>query len=123
MAGKPPHKQPCVMVNGSITLDPQLVAAELARHFADVSSGRHYPDPLRATRAQHERQPMDFRTDHSLPYNDPITYLELYNALQYYKRNTSPGPDGIHYKMLRRMHPTAVTALVTHFHRNGEQPQ
>jgi hypothetical protein len=101
------------MVNGSIMVDPQLVAAELARHFADVSSGRHYPDPFRTIRAQQEQQPMDFRTDRSLPYSDPITYLELNSALQHYKENTSLVPDGIHYKMLRKMHPTAVTALLT----------
>lgn len=112
IAGKPLYKQPCVMVNGAISADPQLVAAELARHFADISSGRHYPHPFRANRAQHEQQPLDFGTDRTFPYNDQITYLEFYSALQHYNKNTSPGPDGIHYKMLRKMHPTAVTALL-----------
>ncbi|XP_018020252.1 uncharacterized protein LOC108676647 [Hyalella azteca] len=112
IAGRPGLTRPCLRINGAPTTDPQVVATELARYFADISSGQHYPRPFLYLKHQQEQQHLDFRTDHQYSYNDPITYLEIFNALQQSTRNTSPGPDGIHKKVLKKMHPTAITALL-----------
>jgi potassium voltage-gated channel Eag-related subfamily H protein 8 len=112
MMGKQSTRLPCVAVDGNIVVEPRVVADVLARSFADVSSGRHCSPAFLASKGIIEQQHLDFNTNLQYPYNDHITMTELYNALRH-SNNSSPGPDGIHYKMLRKMHSTAIRVLLS----------
>ena len=116
MRGKLSHRAPCLTVGGVVTADPTAVANILAENFADVSSGHHYPPRFMAVKGAMEREQLDFSDDNQEYYNDPITITEVWQAIQKSK-NTAPGPDGIHYKMLKRMHPTALRAMLKLFNK------
>jgi len=111
MRGRGQHGAPCVTVGATIVADPKDVANVLADHFAEVSSGTHWSQLFLDRKRAEERVPLRFATDDPLPYNEPITISELYQALLTC-RNTAPGLDEIQYKMVRRLHPSAVQNLV-----------
>ncbi len=50
------------------------------------------------------------------PYNAPFSHSELSSALQSC-RNTSKGPDGVHYQMLRHLPPPSLSFLLALFNR------
>ncbi|KAF2352584.1 Reverse transcriptase domain [Trinorchestia longiramus] len=70
-----------------------------------------YPPAFLAHKHQQEQQALDFSTNAVLSYNDPLTMTELYCTLKKFK-DTAPGPDGIHYQMLKKMHYTAISHLL-----------
>ena len=116
MRGKHQHRQPCLTVQGITTADQAGVANILADRFADVSSGLHYPPHFMTRKQRLENQALDFSDATHHAYNEAISMTEVWHALSNVK-NTAPGPDGIHYKMLKRMHPTAIAALHSLFNK------
>lgn len=116
MRGKQQHCVPCLTVGGVTSAAPVTVADLLAEHFAEVSSGSHWSPHFQAVKNNQEQIPLDFTTDRPLAYNEPISTTEIYQALIHCK-NTAPGPDGIHYKMIKRMHSSAVRYLVSLFNK------
>ena len=116
MDGRSRDHVPCLLQAGQTITNPQDVADVFSRRFADISSGHHYPPHFNQTRQQLERRHLDFRSDNQETYNAPITYLELKSAMQK-SGNTAPGPDGIHYKMLKNLHPTALQNLLFLFNK------
>lgn len=105
---------PCLKIQGSLIARPEEVANALANNFEDVSSGRHYSPRFLPIKTRKERYKPDFSTREQFDYNDPITMLEPYNALTQ-AGNSAPGPDEIAYKMLKRLHPSALRNLLALF--------
>lgn len=110
------HRSPCLTVGDLTTADSAVVADLLAEKFADTSSGRLYPPRFLAIKEAQERQRIDFTEIQQQPYNEEISMTEIWQALSKSK-NSAPGPDGIHYQMLKRMHPTAVAAMLSLFNK------
>jgi hypothetical protein len=111
MKGHNSCKKPCLVINGALTAEPQQVADALAEKFSSISSNTQYLPAFRTHKREQEEQGLNFTTAENCSYNEPFTMLEIYHALKKCK-NTAPGPDGIRYKMLKRMHPTAFRKLL-----------
>ena len=116
MRGRQDLRAPCLTVGGITYAEPAEVADLLADHFADVSSGSHWSPRFRRVKLQQEQIFLDFTTIDELPYNETINTTEIYQALQN-SQNTAPGPDGVYYKMIKKMHPTAIRAVLILFNK------
>jgi len=80
---------------------PEAISEILAQTFAKVSSDENYSPEFLEHKQQREQNIPDFGTTNAT-YNKPFTLDELNNALAKTK-DSSPGEDGIHYKMLKNM--------------------
>ena len=81
--------------------DPEDLANCLGRRFEFVSSGLNCDDDF--NRGRHQREhPLNFSTNSRLGYNEAITRKEMDTALDS-RKDTSPGPDDVHYSMLKNL--------------------
>ncbi|GFV24361.1 putative RNA-directed DNA polymerase from transposon X-element [Trichonephila clavipes] len=71
---------------------------------------------LQATKNRLERTPINFRCRQPLPYNCDFDMFELKRALSS-AHNTSPGPDGISYVLLRHLSEDSLVSLLYLFNR------
>ncbi|GFS86618.1 probable RNA-directed DNA polymerase from transposon X-element [Trichonephila clavipes] len=81
-----------------------------------VSSAASYNYRFLEIKRQSERTPINFSTRSFFPYNCDFTITELQKALTQ-AHNTSPGPDGITYAMLRHLHPNSLANILFLFNR------
>ena len=81
--------------------DPVDLANCLGRRFEFVSSKYNCDDVFNHIRVESE-QYIDFSTNQDVGYNSKITMRELLAALDSVN-DTAPGPDGIHYSMLKNL--------------------
>jgi hypothetical protein len=107
---------PCLIDQGNPVAEDDEVAKLLAEHYCSVSSGNSYSPRFQRIKNRSETAELKFKSDRYYSYNSPITYLEIQTMLMRCG-NTAPGPDGIHYKMLRRCHETALCLLLAIFNR------
>ncbi|GFS93574.1 putative 115 kDa protein in type-1 retrotransposable element R1DM [Trichonephila clavipes] len=70
----------------------------------------------KATKNRLERTPINFRCRQPLPYNCDFDMFELKRALSS-AHNTSPGPDGISYELLRHLNEDSLVSLLYLFNR------
>ena len=75
-----------------------------------ISSNQSYRENFRRMRARAE-QPLDFNTNEKLPYNSPITILELKHMLHACKKSAA-GEDKITYNMIRKSHESSLAFLL-----------
>ena len=111
---------PSLTVNGSHLIQPNEVANALALHFHRVSSESNYPSPFLTIKEVAEREVLDFSTSEHFAYNDRFSLIELENA-EKKCRNTAPGPDGIHYQMLKHLHPRMKGHLLNIYNQCWEE--
>ena len=97
---------PVIKNNGVIETNPEIVAEVIGDNFASFSSGQEYSPAFQAVRARLEQNEHDFEDNEAI-YNNEFTLAEMREALRKCK-DTSPGPDEIHYAMIRNLHPTAM---------------
>ncbi|GFU95039.1 putative RNA-directed DNA polymerase from transposon X-element [Trichonephila clavipes] len=81
-----------------------------------VSSAASYNSRFLEIKRQAERTPINFSTCSFFPYNCDFTMTELQKALTQ-AHNTSSGPDGITYTMLRHLHPNSLANILFLFNR------
>ena len=86
----------------------------LGEHFYNTSSSANYSDTFVQLKARAERQRLVLSGGNSASYNQPFTRCELEMALNVTKLS-APGPDGIHYEMLRRLSPESLENLLLLF--------
>ncbi|GFW67634.1 putative RNA-directed DNA polymerase from transposon X-element [Trichonephila clavipes] len=83
-------------------------------------SGIYYSDigniDCFANKDRLERTPITFRCRKPLPYNCDFDMFELKMALSS-AHNTSPGPDGISYELLRHLNENSLVSLLYLFNR------
>ncbi|GFW59332.1 putative RNA-directed DNA polymerase from transposon X-element [Trichonephila clavipes] len=95
---------------------PVDVANLIGQTFASVSSSDSYSPAFQATKNRLERTPINFRCRQPLPYNCDFDMCELKRALSS-AHNTSPGPDGISYELLRHLNEDSLINLLYLFNR------
>ncbi|GFT29473.1 probable RNA-directed DNA polymerase from transposon X-element [Trichonephila clavipes] len=95
---------------------PLDVANLIGETFASVSSSDSYSPAFQATKNRLERTPINFRCRQPLLYNCDIDMFELKRALSS-AHNTSPGPDGISYELLRHLNEDSLVSLLYLFNR------
>lgn len=109
--GKTLHVYPKPEVEESQFLDdPKDIADTLGMRFEYVSSYVSCEEAFRRTRKRREGE-LRFRTRRAFDYNSPITEEELKRELEGAKK-TAPGPDGIHYSMLKNLTTSAKLLLL-----------
>ena len=117
ISGKhPPSVAPVLHLPHGDIAEPLSVATELGSFFSTVSSGSHLSAQFKTLKASRERSPITFTLSSSASYNAPFTPSELTSALKCC-RNTSAGPDGVHYQMLRHLSAVSLTFLLRLFNR------
>ncbi|GFW98576.1 RNase H domain-containing protein [Trichonephila clavipes] len=98
------------IVNYQSTVMEKDVANLIGKTFASVSSSDSYSPAFQATKNRLERTPINFRCRQPLPYNCDFDMFELKRALSS-AHNTSPGPDGISYVLLRHLSEDSLASL------------
>ena len=91
-------------------------AETLARSFALASSNANLSPHFAHIKSQHQLNPELFLPDDS-HLSDPISISEVYDALRRCG-NSSPGPDGIHYEMLRRLPLMSLEGILALFNQS-----
>ena len=104
--GKPPRNIKILTFDNRIYSTVQDIVNLLAESFLRVSSETNYSDRFRQHKEVEERTNLDFSSDNTEEYNALFTMAELQHALSSCG-NTSPGPDKIHYLILKNLPPNA----------------
>ncbi|GBM76569.1 hypothetical protein AVEN_254398-1 [Araneus ventricosus] len=106
-----------VLNTGNVTHSAPLdIANTLGHAFANVSATDSYSPDFVAIKNRAERTPLRFTARSALPYNTEFRMFELETALSR-AHDTSPGPDGITYNMLRHLNTTSLSHLLFLFNR------
>ena len=88
------------------------------------SSSAHYSPKFQRIKIRQERQPSRFLSDYSEPYNQPFSIGELRTALGK-AHDTAPGPDQIHFQILKHLPEASLQCLLKFFNdiwETGEFP-
>ena len=78
------------------------IANTLADSFSKNSSSENYTSKFRNIKNQQEKQKLKFTSDNNENYNSEFLLSELTDALSK-AHDTSPGPDDIHYQLLKHL--------------------
>ncbi|GFV81577.1 RNA-directed DNA polymerase from mobile element jockey [Trichonephila clavipes] len=105
-----------LQTSNSVFSSPEEIANILGETFQSVSSAASYNSRFLEIKRRAERTPINFLTRSFFPYNCYFTMTELKKAL-IQAHNTSPGPDGITYTMLRHLHPNSLANILFLFNR------
>ncbi|GFY13641.1 probable RNA-directed DNA polymerase from transposon X-element [Trichonephila clavipes] len=107
---------PILQTSNSVFSSPVKIVNILGETFQSVSSTASYNSCFLEIKRRAERTPINFSTRSFFPYNCNFTMAELRKAL-IQAHNTSPGPDGITYTMLRHLDPNSLTNILFLFNR------
>ena len=88
--------------NGTRITDRVEIANTLSAAIEKSSSSNNYSKEFQSIKAQNEKQKINFKTNRNLRYNKKFTMRYLKRSLKK-SNNSSPGPDQIHYKILRHL--------------------
>ena len=102
---------PTIQSGGNVIIDQQAVSNLMAEHFYNVSSNNRYDPQFLPIKEREESNQLNFTTNEEKEYNIEISANEVQTALSQC-RNTSPGPDKIHYEMLRHLSDSACDFLL-----------
>ncbi|GBO38956.1 putative RNA-directed DNA polymerase from transposon X-element [Araneus ventricosus] len=106
-----------VLNTGNVTHSAPLDIANTLWHaFARVSANDSYSADFRTFKNRAERKALRFTARSTLPYNTEFQMFEFQKALSL-AHDTSPGPDGITYNMLRHLNTTSLSNLLLLFNR------
>jgi len=117
-------KQPYLIKDNSHITDKNDVAELLASHYERISSSNSYSNNFRRIQQREEQTPINFSTNEEIPYNSPITILELKRMLSI-SGNSSPGEDKLSYNMIRKSHPSCqhfLLKIYNHIFSTGVYP-
>ena len=114
--------------NGTLITDRVQIANTLGAAIEKSSSSENYSKEFQYIKAQNEKQKINFKTNRNFRYNKKFTMGDLKRSLKK-SNNSSPGPDQIHYEILRlqlRLFIYCWTSpmkpgRVTHFQSHGEK--
>ncbi|GFS77403.1 RNA-directed DNA polymerase from mobile element jockey [Trichonephila clavipes] len=107
---------PILETSAALYSSPLDVANLIGQTFASVSSSDSYSPAFQTTKNRLERTPINFRCRQLLPYNCDFDMFEFKRALSS-AHNTSPGPDGISYELLRHLTEDSLVSLLYLFNR------
>ena len=96
--------------NSNFLDEPIEIAESLGLQFEYVSSQFSCDPGFMKNKKRRERK-LNFKTNRAFEYNRPITEGELARELEKVK-DSAPGPDGIHYSMLKNLAPSGKQFLL-----------
>ncbi|GBO20397.1 putative RNA-directed DNA polymerase from transposon X-element [Araneus ventricosus] len=106
-----------ILNTGNVTHSAPLdIANTLGHAFAQVSASDSYSPDFMAIKNRAERTHLRFTSRRTIPYNSEFKMCELITALSK-AHDTSPGPDGITYNMLRHLNTASLSNLLLLFNR------
>ena len=115
IAGKPePRTVSHLEVNGTSVEEPQHIANTLAATISHNSSCNHYTPVFQQYKAQAEKHYLQFQSNNNESYNQLFSLAELQCALAK-AHDTAPGPDNVHYQMLKHLPETCLFTLLSIF--------
>ena len=123
--GRPPRKINFLRDGNTVYTKGEDISNKLAKSFSDVSSTNNYSDIFKRHKIQCEQTPLDLNDNNNEQYNRPFTIRELNHALSSTK-DSSPGPDGIHYQMIKNLPKNAkehLLAIYNKFFNEGHFPE
>ena len=88
--------------NGTLITDRVQIANTLGAAIEKSSSSENYSKKFQSIKAQKEKRHINFKTNKKLRYNKKFTRRDLKRSLKK-SNNSSPGPDQIHYEILRHL--------------------
>jgi hypothetical protein len=88
--------------NGQNITNPKDIANTLGGTISRNSSSANYTPKFQRIKARQERKPLNFISQNLENYNKPFSMEELQIAL-FKSHDTAPGPDQIHYQILKHM--------------------
>jgi ribonuclease HI len=97
-----------------VASSPKDIADTLGAAFAKNSSTANYTDKFKEFKAKAEKISVGFKSNNREHYNRPITVQELDTALRKAK-NSSTGPDEVHYQILKHLPNTCKNTMVALF--------
>ena len=78
------------------------IANLIAENFAQVSFTKNYSNQFNSIRIKEEKNKIKFTSDKTESYNQPFTLTELQDSISK-SNNSAPGPDEIHYTLLKEL--------------------
>ena len=102
------HGGVCVLVKNNfihsqvLITDRVEIANTLGAAIEKSSSSNNYSKEFQSIKARKEKQKINFKTNKNLRYNKKFTIRDLKRSLKK-SNNSSPGPDQIHYEILRHL--------------------
>ena len=100
--------------NGKKITQPRDIANTIGEAISFNSSSAHYSSKFQRIKNRQERHPLIFQSDNTEPYNQPFSMDELRTALGK-AHDTAPGPDQIHYQILRHLPGASLQCLLKVF--------
>ena len=88
--------------NGTLITDRVEITNTLGAAIEKSSSSNNNSKEFQSIKAQKEKQKINFKTNRNLRYNKKFTMRDLKRSLKK-SNNSSPGPDQIHYEILRHL--------------------
>ena len=108
---------PCVkhiVKNGKKVTQPRDIANTIGEAISFNFSSAHYSPKFQHIKNRQERHPLIFQSDNTEPYNQPFSIDELRIALGK-DHDTAPGPDQIHYQILKHLPEASLQCLLKVF--------
>ena len=99
---------------GTLTQDPSITSNIFARAFSSVSSEENYAASFVRFKRQSESRPLNFTPNERHAYNEEFSMAEFNKALSL-TNETSPGPDGITYSMIKNSHSSLRLSILQIF--------
>ena len=87
------------------------IANTLADNFSEKSSSENYSAKFRKIKDQQEKQKLKFTSDNTVSNNSKFSLTELTDALSK-AHDSSPGPDDIHYQLLKHLPSSSLSILL-----------
>ena len=110
-------REKLILRSGSVYYtEREEIAEKLAETFAKVSSEENYNPTFLRYKIAAEQTSLNFKSTNTEPYNNPFTMQELKDAINTNK-DTAPGPDGIHNRMLKNIPENSLIQLLNIFNR------
>ena len=110
--GRPPKKISFLKDGNNTYTSTEQISNKLAQSFSNVSSTNNYSNAFRQHKINMEQIQLNLSDDQDEQYNRPFTMKELNHALSD-TSDTSPGPDGIHYQMIKNLPQNAKEYLLS----------
>ena len=88
--------------NGTPITDRVEIANTLGGAIEKRSSANNYSNEFQSIRTQKGKQKINFKINRNLCYNKKFTTRDLKRSLKK-SNNSSPGPDQLHYEILRHL--------------------
>ena len=105
-------------------MQPRDIANTIVEAISFNSSSAHYSPKFQCIKNRQERHPRMFQSGNTKPYNQPFSKDELRTALGI-AHDTAPGPDQIHYQILKHLPEAFLQCLLKVFNNiweTGEFP-